>query len=282
MTLTVGFLVPRTSRFRRILKFPSILIVGIVVCCGAGSVAKVSAETIHANNPRLFESSYQGRATQSDSMKTGMEPSLQVTWGWQKKRDDHEVVGEREGELVEADPLYKPRVVPPHAVLTSANSFLAGNPQTFSDLYFDENRSLMGDKKSGTLEEVADILRNEPESTLLVDAYCDERGAAAYSLMLGDRRAHQVQTYFMHLGLPLDRISSLSYGEEKIWCREQHAQCWEANLLLKGIFRLMAPRDPLNGCLVRLAMIGGSHRFSSPSQIRPKSPLQRLRLAHSP
>ena len=185
-------------------------------------------------------------------------------------------------EFVEADPLYTPRVVHPHAVLTSAKRFLAGYPQTFSDLYFDENRSLMRDRESGTLEKVAHMLREEPESTLLVDAYCDERGAAAYSLILGNRHAHQVQTYFMHLGLPTDRITPLSYGEEKIWCHEQTTQCWEANLLLKRIFRLMAPNDPLNGCLVRVAMIGGSHRFSSPSQIRRKSPLHRLSLAHSP
>ena len=258
------------------------LLLGIVMLSGKGFVVKASADQSDDNGLRFWDQSHQGLDTNSSSIETREGLSDQETFDVQTRQLGGRVLGDVEVEIVKAEPLFKPKILGAHAVLTNAKGFLPRNPKSFSDLYFDENRSLMRDRASGTLEEIAHILRDEPESTLFVDAYCDERGAAAYSLMLGDRHAHQVQTYFMHLGLQSDRISPLSYGEEKIWCHEQNAQCWEANLLLKRVFRLMAPNDPLNGCLIRLALTAGSHRYSYPSQIHRSSPLQRLRLAHSP
>ena len=278
MTLTPNSSIPQVPKLKRIPKCLVVLLLGTVFLCGV----KAFAETVLSNNPSLLDTSDQGPGTKSSSIETREEQSYQDTVDWPIKQFGGQVVGDVEVEIIEAEPLYKPMISHPHAVLTSAMSFLPRNPKSFGDLYFDENRSLMRERESGTLEEIAYILRDEPEATLFVDAYCDERGAAAYSLMVGDRHANQVQTYFMHLGLPSDRISPLSYGKEKIWCHEQNAQCWEANLLLKGVFRLMAPNDPLNGCLIRLALTAGSNRYSSPSQIRRKSPLQRLSLAHSP
>ena len=278
MTLTPRSLVPQIPKFQCMLECLVVLLLGIVILCGV----EAFAETVPSNNPRLLEKPDQGRNTTFSSIETREERSHQDPVDWYIKQVSGRVVGDVEVEMVEADPLYKPMMLGAHAVLTSAKNFLPQNLKRFSDLYFDENRSLMGDRESGTMEEIAHILRDEPESSLFVDAYCDERGAAAYSLMLGDRHAHQVQTYFIHLGLQPDRISPLSYGEEKIWCHEHNALCWEANLLLKHVFRLMAPNDPLNGCLIRLALTAGSHRFSDPSQIHRNSPLQRLRLAHSP
>ena len=282
VTLTPNSSFPQVPEPQRILKGLVMLLLGIVMLCGKGFVVEASADQGHDNGLRSWDRSHQGHGSNSSSIKTGEGVSDQEILDVQTRQVGDRVDGDGEVENVAADPLYKPRIVHRHAVLTSAKSFLSGNPQSFSDLYFDENRSLMRDSESGTLEEVAQFLLDDPESMLFVDAYCDERGAAAYSLILGDRHAHQVQTYFMHLGLPSDRISPLSYGEEKIWCHERNAQCWEANLLLKRIFRLMAPNDPLNGCLVRLALTAGSPRFSSSSQIRRNSPLQRLSLAHSP
>jgi len=43
----------------------------------------------------------------------------------------------------------------------------------------------------------------------------DERGTAEYNLVLGQRRADSAKKYLMNLGVDGNRISTISYGEEK-------------------------------------------------------------------
>ena len=249
---------------------------------GEGSVVQTLAYQDHDHGQSVSDRPNQRAETNSVSSTTKDGFSALENLKGPTRQWDSGVVDDDEAELVEAEPLSQPTSFAPQAVLTSSTRFLPRNPRSFGDLYFDENRSLMKESAAGDLEEIAQILRGNSKATLFVDAHCDKRGAAAYSLMLGDRYAQYVQTYFMHLGLPPDRISPLSFGEAKVWCNERNAQCWESNLLLKQVFRLMAPNNPVNGCLIRLGLTPESYRFHSLSQNHRKSRLQRLSLAHSP
>lgn len=48
-----------------------------------------------------------------------------------------------------------------------------------------------------------------------VEGHADERGSTLYNLSLGQRRAESVKNYLENLGLPADRLTTLSYGEER-------------------------------------------------------------------
>lgn len=60
----------------------------------------------------------------------------------------------------------------------------------------------------------ADVLKRYPSWVITVEGHCDERGTAEYNLALGERRAVAVRTYLVGLGIPPERIRTVSYGKE--------------------------------------------------------------------
>ena len=60
----------------------------------------------------------------------------------------------------------------------------------------------------------AEILKKNPRWIITIEGHCDERGTAEYNLALGDRRAIAVKTFLVSLGIPPDRVRTISYGKE--------------------------------------------------------------------
>jgi peptidoglycan-associated lipoprotein len=60
----------------------------------------------------------------------------------------------------------------------------------------------------------ADVLKKYPSWQVTIEGHCDERGTAEYNLALGERRAVSARTYLVSLGIPVDRIKTVSYGKE--------------------------------------------------------------------
>jgi peptidoglycan-associated lipoprotein len=67
----------------------------------------------------------------------------------------------------------------------------------------------------GTLERQAAWLKQNPQRAITIEGHCDERGTREYNLALGDRRANAVKNYLVSLGIPTNRIRTLSYGKER-------------------------------------------------------------------
>jgi peptidoglycan-associated lipoprotein len=65
-----------------------------------------------------------------------------------------------------------------------------------------------------TLKANADVLRKYASWKVTIEGHCDERGTAEYNLALGERRAVAARTYLVTLGIPADRIQTVSYGKE--------------------------------------------------------------------
>ena len=62
-----------------------------------------------------------------------------------------------------------------------------------------------------------------------IEGHCDNRGTVEYNLALGAKRAKSVKDYLVSLGIPADRLSTISYGEELPLCREDTEECWARN-----------------------------------------------------
>ena len=60
----------------------------------------------------------------------------------------------------------------------------------------------------------ADLMKKNPTWVITVEGHCDERGTAEYNLALGERRALAVKTFLVSLGIPPDRVRTISYGKE--------------------------------------------------------------------
>lgn len=73
------------------------------------------------------------------------------------------------------------------------------------------------------------ILADFPTAKINIEGHCDERGSAEYNLGLGDRRATSAKDFLMQLGVPADRLMTISYGKERPVCTEADEGCWQRN-----------------------------------------------------
>ncbi len=97
------------------------------------------------------------------------------------------------------------------------------------DAYFDYDKADIRADAREALAKTADFFRNYPQLRVTIEGHCDERGSTEYNLALGDRRASAVKQYLVSLGIPADRLSTVSYGKEKPFCTESDEACYQQN-----------------------------------------------------
>jgi len=101
------------------------------------------------------------------------------------------------------------------------------------DAYFDYDKSdIRGDAQAALQQDATAlkrILADFPNATIVVEGHCDDRGSAEYNLGLGDRRASAAKDYLVQLGVPADRLKTISYGKERPQCTEENETCWQKN-----------------------------------------------------
>jgi peptidoglycan-associated lipoprotein len=127
---------------------------------------------------------------------------------------------------VTVPPAPPPAPLPPTTSLTSAL-------ESVTDAYFDYDSSDVREDARNALTRDSDalkkIMRDFPSATLVVEGHCDERGSAEYNLGLGDRRAAAAKEFLAQLGVPGDRLRTISYGKERPQCTESNEACWQKN-----------------------------------------------------
>jgi peptidoglycan-associated lipoprotein len=64
---------------------------------------------------------------------------------------------------------------------------------------------------------------------VVIEGNCDERGSAEYNLGLGDRRATSAKDFLVQLGVPADKVSSISYGKDRPVCTDATEECYQRN-----------------------------------------------------
>src|SRR6476619_7587641 len=101
------------------------------------------------------------------------------------------------------------------------------------DAYFEYDKSDISGSASDVLTRNAAalkaILADFPNAAIVVEGHCDERGSAEYNLGLGDRRATSAKDFLVQLGIPADKLRTISYGKERPQCTESGESCWQKN-----------------------------------------------------
>ena len=96
-------------------------------------------------------------------------------------------------------------------------------------IHFDFDKSDIRPGDAKILDADAAWLTANPKMLLLIEGHCDERGTAEYNLALGERRAKATQAYLVARGVQAERITTVSYGEERPACTEHSEKCWATN-----------------------------------------------------
>jgi peptidoglycan-associated lipoprotein len=96
-------------------------------------------------------------------------------------------------------------------------------------VFFGLDSADLDDEGRASASANADVLKKYPTWVVTIEGHCDERGTAEYNLALGERRATAVKTYLTSLGIPPDRIRTVSYGKEFPFNPGQTEDAWAQN-----------------------------------------------------
>jgi peptidoglycan-associated lipoprotein len=97
------------------------------------------------------------------------------------------------------------------------------------DIYFDFDKYDVRPGDAKILDANAAWLKANPNNLVLIEGHCDERGTNEYNLALGERRAKSTMNYLVGQGVQANRITIISYGEERPVCTEHNEACWAKN-----------------------------------------------------
>jgi peptidoglycan-associated lipoprotein len=96
-------------------------------------------------------------------------------------------------------------------------------------IHFDTDKWEIRADARPVLKENAAWLLAHPQFRVSVEGHCDERNTEAYNLALGERRANSAKEYLVGLGVPADRIQTVSYGKSRPACESHDEACWQQN-----------------------------------------------------
>jgi peptidoglycan-associated lipoprotein len=96
-------------------------------------------------------------------------------------------------------------------------------------VFFDFDKSDIKPEGQQTLEKQSAWLKKYPNVTVTVEGHCDDRGTREYNLALGERRAAAVKKALVALGIPANRISTISYGKERPAVVGDNEAAWAQN-----------------------------------------------------
>lgn len=99
----------------------------------------------------------------------------------------------------------------------------------FQPVFFAYDSSEIEAEGQKVLEANAAILKKYPEWVITIEGHSDERGTAEYNLALGNRRATAARAYLISLGIPADRLRTVSYGKEFPFDPTHTEAAWSLN-----------------------------------------------------
>ncbi|MCK0130383.1 OmpA family protein [Flavobacteriaceae bacterium F08102] len=83
-------------------------------------------------------------------------------------------------------------------------------------IYFDFDKAYIKRTEIPQLDEIVNLMKENPDVSIELSAYTDSRGPKAYNLFLSQRRLKSTMNYLIKKGISKDRLSGKGYGEENI------------------------------------------------------------------
>jgi len=97
------------------------------------------------------------------------------------------------------------------------------------NIHFEFDSYMLSDQARQILVSKAEYLRTNPDITVTVEGYCDDRGTSEYNIALGERRAQSVKMFLVNLGIATNRLNTVSYGEERPIATGHDEASWAKN-----------------------------------------------------
>ena len=97
------------------------------------------------------------------------------------------------------------------------------------DIFFDFDKEIIRSDSKLILNRNVQLLKENPAMQIIIEGHTDERGTNEYNLALGERRSRITKRYLVARGVAPERISTITYGEERPFCTEKNEECFKLN-----------------------------------------------------
>ena len=98
-----------------------------------------------------------------------------------------------------------------------------------ADTFFALDSTELTQAARAAIQKNSDYLKRWTSTKVMVEGHADSRGTNEYNLALAERRAGAVRDYLVSLGIPADRVTVVSKGEEAPFCSTEDESCWQQN-----------------------------------------------------
>lgn len=88
-------------------------------------------------------------------------------------------------------------------------------PVVIENIFYDFDKATLRPESKEALDEMVQILRDNPNVTIEMASHTDRWGTDEYNIDLSSRRARSVIDYLIEHGIPADRLQSQGYGESR-------------------------------------------------------------------
>lgn len=92
----------------------------------------------------------------------------------------------------------------------------SGSINGLQTVHFEFDSSTLTNAETAKLKGNADWMKANGKATLTIEGHCDQKGSNEYNLALGERRAAAVKKLLTGYGIAANRLTTVSFGEEKL------------------------------------------------------------------
>lgn len=88
-------------------------------------------------------------------------------------------------------------------------------PVLIDNIFYDFDKATLTANSTKALDELVNLLKENPNVTIELSAHCDYKGSAEYNKHLSQQRAQSVVNYLIQHGIAKDRLTPMGYGKEQ-------------------------------------------------------------------
>ena len=88
-------------------------------------------------------------------------------------------------------------------------------PVVIENIFYDYDKASLRPESKQALDEMAQIMRDNPNITIEMASHTDRHGGDVYNMNLSQRRAQSVIDYLISVGISKDRLQAQGYGKSR-------------------------------------------------------------------
>ncbi|MCP3891105.1 MAG: OmpA family protein [Desulfobulbaceae bacterium] len=96
-------------------------------------------------------------------------------------------------------------------------------------VYYNFDSSDVRTDQISRVEVNAEFSKNNADLDIRIEGNCDPRGTNEYNMALGERRALSAKKYMVNLGVSENKLTTVSYGEERMLLHGHDELSWAQN-----------------------------------------------------